>query len=71
LGGPPHIPDPSPPLEEKGILMEELTAEINHRGLPEPRVFGLGIEGDRSTEDVAAELDRFLNHQPLSRSEGG
>ena len=66
LGGPPHIPDQSPPLEQKGILMEELTAEIVHRGLPEPRAIGLEIEGDRSMDDVAAELDRFLNTQVLS-----
>jgi predicted secreted protein len=59
-GGPFHIPAPAPPRYERGILIEELLAEITARGLPEPPTFGLPLEEDVALSAVAASLDTFL-----------
>ena len=59
-GGPFHIPAPAPPRYERGILMEELLAEIAARGLPEPPAFGLPLEEDVPLSAVAAGLEAFL-----------
>jgi len=63
LGGPPHIPEKSPPRHEKGILIEELLDEIASRGMAVPPALGLRTEAEVPIEKVVAELEAFLAAQ--------